>query len=209
MMRIRIYGILLILLLSVILGACSPLTTLTLTWNDDTYSKVPLTDVLVLGISEDPLRRRLFEDSFVQAFTKQGSQATASYRVLPSSQKLDQDRVKHIVSSSNFQVVLATHLLGVDEEEVYHPPRSYIVPRSYFVGGIYRHYVTIWDYIHEPGYYSQHVAVRLETNIYDAATERLVWSARSETLDPNSTTELIESTVNTITDKLREQKFLR
>jgi hypothetical protein len=41
--------------------------------------------------------------------------------------------------------------------------------------------------VHEPGYYSTHEFVRLESNLYETETDHLIWSASTETVDPADT----------------------
>jgi hypothetical protein len=46
----------------------------------------------------------------------------------------------------------------------------------------------MWD----PGYYATDKTYFLETNLYDAATEKLVWSAQSETVNPGSIDKFVQ-----------------
>jgi hypothetical protein len=50
--------------------------------------------------------------------------------------------------------------------------------------------------------------VFLETNIYDVARRKLIWSARSETFDPSSERSLVKGLVKAVTNDLREQGML-
>lgn len=202
------YPLLALLLLSLLAG-CATRTRFTQLWHDPNYAGGPLSDILILGVSDNPARRRVFEDTFAQALKESSVNGLASYSVLPESDgKPDQKTIDQAIASRRTDAVLVTHLLGVDEKEIYHPPMAYTFPRSYRVGGYYGHYVTIWDYVHQPGYYSQHQYVRLESNLYDSQTGKLIWSAQSETIDPESANALIESLSGEVIADLKEQELI-
>jgi hypothetical protein len=195
------------LLLIGLLSSCASPTRFTLLWHDQNYSGAPLQDILILGVADQPGKRRLFEDTFAQAFIGNGTNAVASYKVLPDGGKPDQSVIDRAIASRRTDAVLVTHLLGVEEKEIYHPPVSYTFPRHYRLG-YYGHYVTVWDHIHQPGYYSRHQAVRLESNLYDSQTGKLIWSAQSETLDPESANVLIDSLSREVLRNLKQQKLI-
>jgi hypothetical protein len=203
-----LYRLLCLLLVSLII-ACATETRFTLTWRDPNYSGGPLKDILVLGVSDQQGRRRVFEDTFAQAFKTIGVNSVAGYTVLPGeNSKPDQKTINQAVASQQTDGVLVTHLLGVDEKEIYHPPMAYSFPRSYRVGGYYGHYITVWDYVHQPGYYSQHQFVRLESNLYATKSGKLIWSAQSETIDPESANALIESLSREVIANLKKEGLI-
>jgi hypothetical protein len=45
----------------------------------------------------------------------------------------------------------------------------------------------VYHYVNEPGYYSTHEYVKLESNLYDVDSQNLIWSAATETVDPGDT----------------------
>jgi hypothetical protein len=49
---------------------------------------------------------------------------------------------------------------------------------------------------------------RLETNLYSVATADLVWSGQSETLNPESLTDVIDSMTAAVAKKLKEEKLI-
>ncbi|WP_315822938.1 hypothetical protein [Paraflavitalea speifideaquila] len=55
----------------------------------------------------------------------------------------------------------------------------------------------MWD----PGYYTTDKTYFMETNLYDASNEKLIWSAQSETMNPGS----IDNFVRDYPKKLVEQ----
>jgi hypothetical protein len=59
-----------------------------------------------------------------------------------------------------------------------------------------------------PGYYADYQALRLEANLYDTGRATLVWSGRSDTLDPNSEQTMISEVIAAVIEKLRADGFL-
>ena len=88
----------------------------------------------------------------------------------------------------------------------YVPPRTYTVPRYY--RGYYGYYDSTWDVVHEPGYYKNHTIVRLETNLYDVGTGELIWSGQSETFNPSSLEDIIDSATKAVAKRLGKEGLI-
>jgi hypothetical protein len=110
------------------------------------------------------------------------------------------------MENGNFDAVAITRLVGAEEQKTYVPPRTYTVPRTYY--GYYGHYRTSWDVVHEPGYTQVNTIVRLETNLYSVLSGSLVWSGKSETMDPKSVADIIDSATIALTRRLADDGLL-
>ena len=187
--------------------ACAA-TKLTNVWTDEAYSGAPFANVLVIGVSDQERVRRSFEDKFVKQLKKIGIEAVASAAVIPSDKKLEKKAIASAVERSGVDAVLVTHLLGVDKKDIYHPPSTYYRPAPYYYGGYYGYYGNVYNYVNSPGYYTNHVLVRLETNLYEVDTEKLIWSGKSETWDPESETQVIDSLIKVVIKNLQKDKLL-
>ncbi len=186
------------------LGACSS-TELTSVWVDESNTRA-LSSILVVGISESPEKQKLYEDTFVTLFQKKGIDAKAGYTEFRYDDAQTTDSILAQLQTVNAEALLVTHALGVNNESVYHPPRMESVPHTYYdsFSGYYR---TVYRYVHVPGYTSNHVVVRLETNLYDSATQELLWSAQSKSVDPASLEKLISELANEVTSELGTAGF--
>lgn len=76
-------------------------------------------------------------------------------------------------------------------------------------------YNTFWGYfnywgpiIYDPGYYTQDKIYYLETNLYDADTENLVWSAQSETVNPRNLQTFSEEFAEVTAEEMAENNLL-
>jgi len=191
------------------LHACSKTkTSIPLSWRNPAIEQTAFQKLFVIGVGEDDGARRLFEDTFAKSLAEQGAIAQASWGLLPQSEQLTEEQIRGAIEGGNFDGVLITRLLGVDRNEEYVPPSTYTVPTSHHGYGYYGYYGASYAVVHEPGYYKTNTTFRLETNLYAVATSDLVWSGHSETLNPDSLTDVIDSMTAAVAKKLKAEKLL-
>ncbi|MBW2214013.1 MAG: hypothetical protein JRF48_06160, partial [Deltaproteobacteria bacterium] len=152
--------------------------------------------------------RRLFEDTFTKALAERGTSAQASWGLLPQTTQLTEEQIRGAIEGGNFDGVLISRLLSVDQSQQYVPPSTYTVPTSYHGYGYYGYYGSSYAVVHEPGYFKTNTVFRLETNLYSVANSDLVWSGQSETLNPESLTDVIDSMTAAVAKKLKEEKLI-
>ncbi|HVQ73927.1 MAG TPA: hypothetical protein VMT79_00150 [Candidatus Binatia bacterium] len=56
-------------------------------------------------------------------------------------------------------------------------------------------YGTSWHEATAPGHYEEEPIARVETRVYTLSPERMVWAGDSETFDPRSMREVVDSVV--------------
>lgn len=196
----------LLLTLAWAMTACSTVTKISTAWKAPDYEGGAFRKPLIIGVSKEDLTRRTFEDAFAQALGSQVVLAKSSYHVLPDSDRLTEVEIKQAVQQGDYDAVIITRLLAVDKKETYVPPRTYTMPRYYYA--YYNYYHTAWDVVHEPGYVKTDTIVRLQTNLYDVRTERLVWSGQSDTFDPPSTKDVVTSVTRAVTQRLTKEGLI-
>jgi hypothetical protein len=169
-----------LLLIAIFTSACTT-TKLTAVWNDDTYAGGPMKKIMVVAALDNPVNRKIVESALVEELKQYGAEGIASNMVL-GDQKPSETNVIETAKQKQVDGLMALRLTGVDEEQVYHPP-TYSVPYPY-----YYTWDTYYPYMHEqfgmPGYTATYKYYNVETNVYSASTEKLVWSAASQTVDP-------------------------
>jgi hypothetical protein len=204
---IPVFGFTAILLGTALLATCAAKTEIPNAWRNPAHEGVPYQKIFVIGVGENEANRRLFEDRFAAALSGKGTVASASYGTLPQSQRLTEAQVRRAIRGGSYDGVIVTRALGVEEKQEYVPPRTYTVPGYY--RGFYGYYGSSWDVVHEPGYYRTYTIVRLETNLYDVRTGKLVWSGQSETFNPSSLAEIIDSATKAVAKRLRKESLVR
>lgn len=175
------------LLLAALLGACAT-SRITNVWYDRENPHPPVRKVLVLGVAENERDRRLFEDALVRALERDGVAAASAARILPPSREPTRRMIVDAVRRHGFDAVLITRVVAVDEQSYYYPPTStytYSPPPMY--RDMWAYYPRVSDsYSTTPGYSVKVETVRLESNLYDAGSNRLIWSAASDLYDPRA-----------------------
>lgn len=168
-----------LLLTASLLAACAS-TELTSEWRDEGYTGGRLSKLVVIGVGIDGRVRRLVEDEFVARLQDRGSEAIASYRLFPSEDKMSRAVVEEKVRELEAQAILVTRLLSHETETVEYPGSTRI--EEYPTGGRWhRYYARSWEVTHTPPRSVRYDIATLESELYDARTDRLLWAATFRT----------------------------
>ena len=184
-----------------LLSACATTTT-TNVWRDQTYGG-PVKKILVMGISQKKGIQRFFEDEFVRQLRERGTDGVAGYSILPYDEKMDKNFIAAKARELGADTVLVARPLSRKTERSYVPGQVYAVPGSYSRWGSY------YGHAYSPGYVVEDEYVFIETNLYDVATEKLIWAAESETIILATDQELIKSFISTMVAKLASDKLIK
>lgn len=202
----KTYRILLVFMILLVVTACATVTKVPVAWKDPGYEGGSFERVLIIGVSKDPAGRRTFEDEFATAITMQGTLATPSYNVLPPTDYASKAAIDQVLQQYQLDGLIVTRLLTVAQDTTYVPPKPYVVPRAY--DGYYGFYNAAWGFMYEPGDTERHTTVKLETNLYDANPEHLVWSGQSNTFDPASERDAISSATRAVAKRLAKEALI-
>lgn len=177
-------------------------TKLTQTWVDETHRGKPVSDILVIAVTYKEEVRHSFEDKFVAQLKALGLEAVSSADVIPmpADLKLEKDQILKVVNRFNNDAVIITHLAGVEEKETYSPATQSNT-------GFYGYYDGL-VLSKDPGFYKTSTFVRLVTNLYDVETEKLIWSAKSQTKDPRSIKQTIDDVITVVIKDMQKKGLL-
>jgi hypothetical protein len=199
-----------------VMSACSN-TKLTDSWSDPS-DKTTYKDIMVVGISTSEMTRREYESNFVVSLQQEGVKALASYELISQHEELQfgdgtdgpfRKLVESAIKNTNIDSVLITHVVAIDQDESAPLPVAVavIAPASNYSNMYgYQSYVT--SYV-KPGYYDDKQTYILESSLFDAKTEEIVWSARSSTFAPDSIEETIQSVTKLFIGDLRSRKLIK
>ena len=177
-------------------------------WRDSAYRGGILQKILIVGVSDKLSNRRIFEDELAGQLKSHGTEAISSATVIPTMKELNEAAVKEAAIKLNADAVLITHLEGVSEKTVYHPPvYDYSANPDYNRLGYY--YRSVQQHVYTPGYVATYKYVRLENKLYETGTEKLLWAATSETFDPDSVNAVVESLSKIVIKSLKESGLIR
>jgi hypothetical protein len=201
---VRLTHISFLLLVAVFVSACTT-TQITAVWKDPAYHTHP-DKIMVIGVAKNPLNRRLFEDEFVQQLKAHGTDAIASYTVLPDAQQDNQPAIAKKVAELGADTVLITRMVSKKNVQVYVPGTPYYPPPYYDTWPNYYGYG--YRYMYTPGYIANDEYAVIETNLYEANNEKLIWAASSETGISGSDPYIIKSYIDVMVNNMIGQGLL-
>lgn len=193
------------LLSALALASCASSNTVVGTWKDKNYHK-QLSKVLVIGLTKRQNLRRTFEDTLVRKLRERGVDATSSIGIIHLGKTLDRETVradiKAAVEKRRFDNVLVTRLIKVDQQTTYIPPGDH--PKYSFYGTIMTEYSSVYT----PGYLVNSTVVSLETSLYDTVSEKMVWSMTSQSFNPKTAQDIIDTLSDYIVKDLARNHFM-
>jgi hypothetical protein len=175
-------------------------TTLQSSWRDPAHTADPFKRIFVLALStRDLTARRVLEDVVVAKLAASGVQAVPAWQSLPNEGPVAEGALTAAVTASRADGMLMVRLLGVDTQTTIWPPMG---PGPRF--GWYGFYSGWYAY---PQVTQTQTAV-VETTLFDVRSQRIVWSATSETLNPSSVQKDAPGFADVILAALRKDGFL-
>ena len=193
---------------SVLFIASCANTKITSVWMDQGKAGTSFNDILVIGIAEEEHNRRLFEEELTTQLNAAGIESEVSYRILPEGTSITRETVGDAIEGKNIDAVIVTHLVAVEEETVYRQNMDYRPNYGYY-NSMYSYYPHVHTYVNNPGYYTTHDVVMLETNLYEVSSAELVWSAQSRSFAPESAKEVIDDLIKLVIKDLKEKGLIK
>lgn len=184
----KIISTALIASICLIMAACSN-TKLTSSWKPANASALAAGNkILVLGlIRERDIRLRMQMEGFlVDALKAKGYNAVSAYTLYGPKMfgNKDEEAVLGQLRNSGIAEVFTISLLDKARERSYQPGMAY--PYSPFWG----YYSYMYGRMYDPGYISVNTKYFWESNLYDVATKKLLYSMQSQSTNPSSAADM-------------------
>jgi hypothetical protein len=164
----------------------------------EAYNGKPVSDILVIAITGNEDSRQSFERKFVSQLKSAGVEAISSQEAIPmpADLELKKEMILSAVNQFENDAVIITRLIDREVKEVYTH------------GGTARGYYGYYSRHSAPGYASTSKTYRLETNLYDVKTEKLIWSVQSKTFSKDSKDQMINDVIRVVVDDLHNSKLI-
>jgi hypothetical protein len=187
------------------LACASGGTTFDSTWQDPSVRAIEFSKVLTVSIGKDDGQRRTIEDRMAQAIMARGrAAAVPAYSLLSSSEVRDTAVSRAKVEAAGVDGIVTVRMIGTETEQRLVQgapmPSYYASPWGYYGYG--------WGMAYSPSYLVTDREVQLETNIYSLRENRLIWSGRTRTLNPESVNQLVDEVAQAVGDELRRQGLI-
>ena len=191
--RVRIGSWLLCLAaLAWLAAGCGSSTKVEAAWTAPNAQALAMRNVVTVCFSDGVIRRAV-EDEMARRLAAAGIRATPSYALLSDQELEDQGLARGKLVAAGFDGVVALRLVSREQEVHYIPPTF----DDYWGPG--------WGWAYDPGYVASDTVVRVETSAYSLPSDRLVWSAITRTVDPDSPREGIDQVTTVATRELQKQ----
>jgi hypothetical protein len=202
----NLFPYLLIFLTSILLGSCSTNRLLS-SWNDESYEQSSIAPILVLGVTKNnETKRRIYEDTFVDSLNSAQTMAIASYTLNKQSIEPTEEALRAVIKKTKAKTILITHLVSGTEKAFFVPSSVLIGTNSY--DRLYSYYPFIHNSVASSGSFVSTSKVILETSLYDVETEKLIWTARTESIDPVMTRKYYQQLIDLFLNDLSSKKML-
>lgn len=188
---------------ALVAAGCTP-TTLVHEWKSHDYTGRPFDRVLVLAANSDAEVRRVYEDAFVQELAAMGVTAVAAHAVIQADGEVPEERILQAVGEVQADAVLTMRMIGKDAKTGSYSPLP-LQPGA--KADFYAVYQAGMIKQTPPQPYGYGVYT-LETSLWDAKDESLLWSSTSQTFQPYSAPTIAKELSDVVVKALRQQQLL-
>ena len=172
-------------------------------WVDDAYQKGPVKDVLVIAILPNPKGSKMVEEEMARQLKSRGVNTVLGSVEFPGKPPSREDVVSRL-GNLGVDAVLVTKLFGKETKSYQDYPSDYkAVLRQWEEAGMALPQATT-----PYGGESQNYAY-VRTSLFDAETQKIIWSAITETWIVGTDSRLASSFVSTVLEKLANDKLIK
>ncbi|SFC35529.1 hypothetical protein SAMN05421747_10963 [Parapedobacter composti] len=183
----------LIIIVTMVLGACSTSTRITGSWKDPAIeaSTGEHKRVLVVAMTRNIEVRTKLENALADKAAQRGISVVKSSDIFTPDffhQIPPRDELFSRIGETGVDAILTVSLIDRESNTRYvrGTTRYAPFPMYNWYGGFYSYFNYWHPIMYDPGYYVTDKTYFLETNLYSTETDRLIWSAQSETVNPAS-----------------------
>lgn len=201
------------IIITVFIISCSPSTIITGSWKNPKALTKSYKNVLVVALTGNNIARATIENNVASVLMKNGAIVSKGMEIIPpdfTQDKPDKEILLNKVQSNGVEGILTISLNKKETESRYVPGYYGYEPMARFsyYGDFWGYYNFWYPYYYNPGYYAQDEIYYWETNFYDVQTEALLWSAQSETYNPESLTSFSKEFAEIIVKELKQNMIL-
>lgn len=210
MKKVRTVGFLATLLL---IYSCSPSSHITSTWKADDVIPKQYGRVMVLGIIRDADRniRIQMENYLVEDLKALGYNAFSAYQEYGPKmfQDMTEKEANEKLATDSVNAVLTVVLLDKQKEKYYVPARVVFSPYVRYHNNVWGYYYSMSSRIGEPYYYQVTTKYFWESNFYDLAKNKLLYSVQTQSFEPSSANALAHEYGQKIIQSMGRNKVLQ
>lgn len=209
-MKARINLIICALMAAVLMSACGSSTQIVGSWKKAEGTSLSYRKVLVAALTNNMAAKQKVESELAALFSSRGFEVTKSLDIFPPDveSKNNKDKAAFLKKISDYDTDLIVTNAVIDKKT-----QENFIGRPYspwmWGGNFWGYYQGYYGRFYDPGYYTLDRIYYLETNVFDAKTDQLIWSAQSKTYNPSNLNSFIEGYAKVIAQKLISDGILK
>ncbi len=173
-------------------------------WTDPAVKDRDMGSVLIMGIGDSASTQRQYEALFVETLAAEGITATPGYAVVNNDKPLKKSQIVAKVKELGVDSVIITRVIDAKDRVRY--VNTMVYPTHYgSYSGFHDWGMGMYT---TPGYMENYTIIYLETNLFDAKSEGLVWSAQNRVTDDRSDTRNMKAVVKSVIKDLKKNGLL-
>ncbi len=221
-------GVFAVLILSLILSACAPSQEISRTWVDrEALPKEPYKSVFVIALVP-PKNKAIVEGKVAKIMASKGFKVVKSTDVLPTlpltaEKKIDRELLAKSIRESGCEALYIIAVKDIKTEKVYGKvdapsavpthqvwdPVIEYTPMEFGYYGVYYNYMS--DYQEQKYSVNEYALDRtyfLESNLYDVASEKLIWSIQSKAFNPEDIDSFFKGYSKLLHNQLKKENLV-
>jgi hypothetical protein len=197
MKMLHFLSILIMLSFATMTSSCGTSTYITQSWKKPGVTSSDYNNIFITSITADTSLRRVVEDEIGDEIEASGKTVTKSIDAFPEDvYQPNKEIVFNAIKKYNPDLILTIATIGQETEPRYASDRFY----GYFEGWSRR--------VNSAGYYTDDKVYYLQTNLFNAATEELVWATTSESYNPKSLQNFLKSYKKAMKKQMKKDGFI-
>ena len=192
-----------------LLSACSTPTMVSSSWRKPNATADGYHNIFIAALTKQVSTKESIETGLQTLLQNKGLTVERSMDIFPPTFSTQTGQQKDLVlgkiQGTNADGILTINIVRRENETHYVPGSG-----GYWNPGLrYGYYNRFWGYynnwypqVYSPGYYDQTKVYYIETNLFNAKTEELIWAAQTRTYDPTSTESFLKGYVDAIYERM-------
>ncbi|MEN9686024.1 MAG: hypothetical protein RLZZ28_1810 [Bacteroidota bacterium] len=183
--------------------------------NKEKITGKKFSNIFILVMSADLEARSMLENDLAKIAGEKGYKTVKSIDVmaptLQDSKLPSKETIVAKVKESGCDAVFIASLLKKDESVRYTPGQeAYSVQPYYTWSGNYIGYYSHWQpTVSTASYYTQEKAYFMQSNLYETASQEIMWSVQSQVFDPKNIGKFSKSYTSTLVGQLSQEGLLK
>ena len=176
-------------------------------WKNPELGPKKYNHILIIGVAKQPDRREFYENEFAKQLNRQGVMAIASHTIIPRDKMQDKDTIVKSIEGMRVDGVVVTRLQGLKTQQQLAGGNKNQVPSGYYTN-MYNYYNSSFSTAPSTSYAETHEYLQLESNLYDAESEKLVYTITTDTFIRQKFHSRITAYIETVVRHLKDNNLL-